>query len=192
MVDDHSDAAGALAALTGFDPDLLVTDIDLGVRPNGVELASIVRARAPHVAVVFLTNLPRETVAAQDRELAVLASFVNKGAAESIDDIVDAIEAALADRPLSNDLPLGDARAALLRLSATQLDTVRHLAAGASNAEIARRRGVSVRAVEKSVERIFAALALTADEAVTPRVAAAGLYIATFGHPDPLRALARS
>ena len=60
---------------------------------------------------------------------------------------------------------------------------MRLLAAGLTNAEIARRRDVSVRAVEKSVERIFAALELSGDESVTPRVATAAAYIATYGDP---------
>ncbi|MFF1876685.1 response regulator [Leifsonia sp. NPDC058230] len=182
-VEARENAAGALSVLDAFDPDGLVTDIDLGERPNGVDLATIVRSRAPHVAVVFLSNLSRAAALGQGREVVASASFVNKGAIESIDQLVDAVEASLDSRPVKHELPPGDARLAMLALSATQLDTVRHLAAGASNAEIARRRGVSVRAVEKSVERIFAALGLSSSEAVTPRVAAASLYITTFGDP---------
>jgi DNA-binding NarL/FixJ family response regulator len=183
-VEARENAAGALAVLDAFDPDGLVTDIDLGERPNGVDLATIVRSRAPHVAVVFLSNLSRAAALGQGREVVASASFVNKGAIESIDELVDAVEAALENRPVERELPPGDARLAMLALSPTQLDTVRHLAAGASNAEIARRRGVSVRAVEKSVERIFAALGFTGSESVTPRVAAASLYITTFGDPS--------
>ncbi|GAA1448465.1 response regulator transcription factor [Leifsonia poae] len=175
-------AADALDALESFDPDLLVTDIDLGERPNGVELAGIVRSRAPHVAVVFLTNLSREAASATARELIAGASFVNKGAIESIDELVDAAEAALDDRPYAREVPLRAPQTSLAGLSSTQLATVRLLAAGLTNAEIARRRGVSVRAVEKSVERIFAALQLS-DDGVAPRVATAAAYIATFGDP---------
>ena len=175
-------AADALAALESLDPDLLVTDIDLGERPNGVELASIVGARAPHVAVVFLTNLSREAASAHARDLVAGASFVNKGAIESIDELVDACEAALDDRPYAKEVPLRTSQATLAGLSATQLETVRMLSAGLTNAEIARRRGVSVRAVEKSIERIFAALQLS-EKGVASRVAAAAAYIATFGDP---------
>ena len=175
-------AADALDALAAFDPDLLVTDIDLGERPNGVELAGIVRARAPHVAVVFLTNLSREAASTRARELVAGASFVNKGAIDSIDELVDAAEAALDDRPLARERPAHGSQAVIAGLSSTQLETVRLLAAGLTNAEIARRRGVSVRAVEKSVERVFGALQLS-DDGVAPRVAAAAAYIATFGDP---------
>lgn len=183
------DVAAAASAVEGLrivdeaDPDLLVTDIDLGSRPNGVELATIVRKRAPHVAVLFLSNLSRDAAAAQAKDTVAGASFVNKGAIGSVDELVDAAEAVLADRPVEHlDASTGP-RAALLRLSPAQRETTRLLASGLTNAEIARRRGVSVRAVEKSVERVFQALGLAGDDGTAPRVAAATLYTATFGDP---------
>jgi DNA-binding NarL/FixJ family response regulator len=176
-------AAEAIERAGTADPDLLVTDIDLRERPNGVELAAILRRRAPHLAVMFLTNLSREAAAAQARSLVEGASFVNKGAVESVDELVDAAEAVLADRPVSHETTGSEARTRILSLTAAQLETTRLLAAGLSNAEIARRRNVSVRAVEKSVERVFAALGLAGGERTAPRVAAATLYTATFGDP---------
>ena len=70
-------AQDALEQARTFDPDLLVTDIDLRLRPNGVELATILRQAAPHVAVLFLSNLSREAAAAQARSTVEGASFVN-------------------------------------------------------------------------------------------------------------------
>ncbi|WP_082889141.1 response regulator [Leifsonia xyli] len=178
-----ADAAAALELAQTTDPDLLVTDIDLGRRPNGVELATILQQRAPHVAVMFLSNLSRDAAAAQARSTVMHASFVNKGAVESVEELVDAAEAVLADRPVAREHVGTDARSRLLALTAAQLETTRLLAAGLTNAEIARRRNVTVRAVEKSVERVFAALGLAGGERTTPRVAAATLYAATFGDP---------
>lgn len=177
-------AQDALEQARTFDPDLLVTDIDLRQRPNGVELATILRQGAPHVAVLFLSNLSREAAAAQARSTVEGASFVNKGAIESVDELVDAAEAVLADRPVAHERTGTDAQAKLLRLTAAQLETTRLLAAGLSNAEIARRRGVSVRAVEKTVERVFTALGLSGGDRTTPRVAVATLYTTTFGDAD--------
>lgn len=178
-----ADAPAALELAATTDPDLLVTDIDLGRRPNGVELATILQQRAPHVAVMFLSNLSRDAAAAEARATVANASFVNKGAVESVEELVDAAEAVLAGRPAAREHAGTDARSRLLGLTTAQLETTRLLAAGLSNAEIARRRNVTVRAVEKSVERVFAALGLAGGEGTTPRVAAATLYTATFGDP---------
>ena len=182
-VREAASAADALAILDATDPDLLVTDIELGERPNGLELATIVRHRSPQIAVLFLSNLSREAALRRARDAVSDASFVNKAAIASTSELVQAAEAALADRPVAFDLDGGDGRLALLGLTEAQLETTRMLAAGLSNAEIARRRVVSVRAVEKSVERVFAALGLTGDDRLTPRVATATLYTRTFGDP---------
>jgi DNA-binding NarL/FixJ family response regulator len=183
-VESAAAAHDALQLAERTDPDLLVTDIDLGSRPNGVELATILRERAPHVAVLFLSNLSREAAAAHARATVAGASYVNKGAIASVDELVDAAEAVLADRPVTHEDERTGTQAALLRLSPAQLETTRLLAAGLTNAEIARRRGVSVRAVEKSVERVFQALGLSGGEpTTTPRVALATLYVATLGDP---------
>ncbi|MBM3686392.1 MAG: response regulator [Actinobacteria bacterium] len=40
-------ARGAIRAFDDVDPDVLVADINLGAGPNGVELATILRAHAP-------------------------------------------------------------------------------------------------------------------------------------------------
>lgn len=177
-------AAEALSRAEEVDPDLLVTDIDLGQRPNGLELATILRQRAPHIAVMFLSNLSRAAAAAQARSTVAGASFVNKAGVETVDELVDAAEAVLADRPVLREQQSTEARSRLLGLTAAQLETTRLLAAGLSNAEIARRRKVTVRAVEKSVERVFSALGVASGERTTPRVAVATLYTSTFGDPS--------
>src|SRR4051794_35836774 len=129
-----SSANEALELAERFDPDLLVTDIDLRQRPNGVELATILRLRAPHVAVMFLSNLSRDAAAMQARSTVEGASYVNKAAIESVDDLVDAAEAVLADRPVAREMAGSDGQARLLGLTAAQLETTRLLAAGLSNA----------------------------------------------------------
>ena len=55
------------------------------------------------------------------------------------------------------------------------------IARGWSNEQIAARSGSTVRAVERSVSRIFDRLGVTGDAGVSPRVAAATRYVAAFG-----------
>ncbi|MDH6282303.1 response regulator transcription factor [Prescottella agglutinans] len=182
-VHDRPSAALALADFDEIDPDVLVTDIDLGTRPNGMELATIVHAQAPHCAVVFLTNYPRAGIARGDGVPAG-SVFLDKVALESVEDLVAAVESALVEKPV----PPGPARddspdAVLERLTRTQLDVLRCIALGWSNAEIARRRGSSLRSVEKMVTRVFDALGVGHSPELNPRVAAAQLYVRRFGMP---------
>lgn len=182
-VHDRPSSPTALADFDEIDPDVLVTDIDLGARPNGVEMATIVRARAPHCAVVFLTNYPRAG-AAPGEGVPAGSVFLDKTALESVADLVTAVESALAERPLPPGPARGDNPDAVIeRLTRTQFDVLRCIALGWSNAEIARRRGSSVRSVEKMVARTFDALGVNHSPELNPRVAAAQLYVRRFGLP---------
>ena len=71
----------------------------------------------------------------------------------------------------------------LARLSGQQVETLRLIAEGLSNEEIARVRGSSVRAVEAMVSRIFAALGVGDDPHLSSRVAAARIYMQYAGMP---------
>ena len=56
------------------------------------------------------------------------------------------------------------------------------IAAGLSNAEIAARTDATVRAVERTVSRVFDTLGVSRVTAVNPRVVAANEYNRLFGH----------
>ncbi len=182
-VQARASAAEAIADFDAIDPDVLITDIDLGERPNGVELATILHSRAPHTAIVFLTNYPRTAATSGIAGFTGRASFVNKSAIDSVDELVHAVEATLAENPINVDLDRADADGLVGRLSRTQLDTLRRIALGWSNVEIARQRGTSLRALERTVARTYEALGLANDASVTPRVAATNLYVRVFGTP---------
>ena len=173
-------SAKAISQFAGFDPDVLVADIDLGERPNGVELATILRAQAPYVAIVFLTNYP--AALAFERTITPPAgfAFVQKEQLGSVEQFVEAIESALNDaaEPRRDTDADGDAVA---RLTPSQLELLKMMAAGLTNQQIAERRGGSVRAVERHISRTFDALGLD-DRNGNPRVIATNLYTQRFGY----------
>lgn len=173
-------SAEALALFDGFDPDVLVTDIELGARPNGAELAVILNLRAPHCAIVFLTNYPN---VASLPAIPPGATFVNKACVDSVDGLILAVNATLSDASLTIAAGPEAATEKVAALTRVQLDTLRLIAEGWSNAEIAKQRSSSMRAVEKAVARTFEALGLNSSPTVNPRVAAATLYARSFGLP---------
>ena len=60
-----ANAVDASRLFTQFDPDVLVTDIDLGSRPTGAELALMLAQLPPHMGIVFLTSYPRAAAGAK-------------------------------------------------------------------------------------------------------------------------------
>ena len=180
-----ADSAGsALTMVEQHDPDVLLTDIDLGRRPNGVELAAISREVSPGIAVVFLTNYP--SIRATDYTVAPPPghAFVSKQRVGSPDVITEALESVLNDaRPpvISNAARDGNP---VNQLTGTQQSIVRMIAQGLTNQEIAERRGCSLRAVERLVTRAFEAMQLGDHSGLNPRVMATRHYIHAFGMPE--------
>ncbi|MGK9148506.1 response regulator transcription factor [Plantibacter flavus] len=176
-----SSAADALDRLDGFDPDVLVTDIELGSRPDGVELAMIARSLAPHLGVVFLTSFTRAARSGPGRTVTD-AVTVDKLTLTDSSELIAAIDASV--RPGTATLPMEAPEDELIaRLTPHQRRILSLIAAGLSNLEIAERSGASVRAVERSISRVFDTLGVSHVSAINPRVAAANRYSRLFGHP---------
>ena len=177
-------ANDAIKAFTKADPDVLITDIDLGDRPNGVELATILRAQAPYLAVVFVTNYPstkafERTVAPPPRY-----ALLQKDLMRSTSQLIDVVESALNDAVDSKVIIQDDPdHHPFLQLTSSQSEIVRLLAAGLTNAQIAEQRGSTLRAVERIVTRVFETLGVNDDPKHNPRVVVANLYTKTFGYP---------
>ena len=174
----------AIKDFHGLDPDVLVADIDLGERPNGIELATLLRAQAPYLGVVFLSNYPNLESIEGSGAAPPGSSFIHKSMVDTPDVLRTAVDTALDDSRdpmivgLPDDRPLG-------HLSGPQLTMLRYIAEGWSNAEISERRGISQRAVERLVSRTFHALGVTDDPSVNPRVLSTRIYIQSFGIPEP-------
>lgn len=173
-----ADAAEATTAFTATDPDVLLTDIDLGSRPSGVELATMLTGLAPHLAVVFLSSFPR-AAEGPGRLGPAGAVFVSKLDVTSADVVVEAVEAALAEA--IPPAPTSPRPSRLAGLTRRQIDVLALVARGWSNAQIARERGTTTRAVERTVSRIFERLGLGSDPGTNPRVRASALYLTEFG-----------
>lgn len=179
-----SSAPEAIKAFGHCDPDVLIADIDLGDRPNGVELATILRAQAPYLGVVFVTNYPSTRAFERTITPPPGYAFLQKDLLDSADRLMEVIESALDDAAAPRIVISDDARHPLNRLTPAQLEMVRLMAAGLTNGEIAERRDSSLRAVERLITRTFEVLEINDDPQHNPRVVATNLYTRAFGYPD--------
>ena len=166
VVGAFEDAKSAVAAAAETPFDVLVTDLDLtaGLGPNGIVVANVVRRAHPEVGIVLLTSYadPR-LVGAKLAQVPDRTEYIRKQDVRDIEVLRAVIRRAAygtADR--LPDLPA-------LRLTDTQVETMRLVAQGLSNAEIARLRVVSERAVEQTVNRIARSLGCGNDSSVNSR-----------------------
>jgi DNA-binding NarL/FixJ family response regulator len=170
-------AADAITALKSFDPDALLVDLDLGEGPGGAEVLAYADRYAPWAALVVMTNAPSPEVAGVDaRLIPARAAYLHKRSLADADLVLETLEGVLRDQaPRRDDVA---AAGPLSGLSRDQLEVLRLIAAGLSNAEIAARRGTSSHGVEQIVQRLILRLEVEKGSAMNPRVQLAKLYYA--------------
>jgi len=178
-VEACSSAAEAMKAFKKFDPDAVISDIDLGFGPSGLDLVVALSKRAPYLAFVILSNY---AITPDYRHEALgRAAYLRKQELDDASVLIDALEAALTDQ--SQRGRVAEAGGRLSVLTAQQVQVLRMIAEGLSNEEIGKRRDTSVKSVEHMTSRIFTALGIESNPGVNVRVAAARIYIEEAGLP---------
>ena len=176
QVTTAANAADAKRAVKTADPDAMVVDIELGPGPTGLDLAEVVARQRPDIGIVFLTNMPDPRFTGKDaKSILKNQAYMRKSAINSGSELVEAIEAVLKDKvtkefrhDLASNRPLAE-------LSQRQLATLKLVAEGKTNQQIATLRGTSIRAVEAMISRIFQSLNLDQTSS-NPRVEAVAQY----------------
>lgn len=147
-------AAEALSAQAEFNPQVAVLDLDLGIGPTGIDVAIALRKRDPQIGIVFLTTYkdPR-LIESNLPNLPEGAIFLNKLEMNSTQSIAAQIMLATM-KPLTRRSFPWNRYSPLSALTPLQFEIMRDIAKGISTAEMARMRGVSEQAVDKSIARI--------------------------------------
>ncbi len=177
VVADAATAVEGLRLAAQSRPDVAVLDLDLGEGPTGIDLAHRLRAMLPAIGVVMLSTyeeprlmgfnqqpLPEDSLYLVKRTV-VDPEVLGRALRMSVDP--DFRGGTM--RVVSRGLPG-------VKLSDSQIDIMRLIAAGHSNAEIARQRSLTVPALEKAVARLIRQLGLQASPDTNQRVAIAQAY----------------
>lgn len=177
----------AVRAFRAVDPDGIVMDIDLGPGPNGFDLAERFTRQATGVAIVFLTNLPDPRFAGREADdVPPGIAYLRKGAVHEIDVLVDTLDATMRGDDEGRTRHDRDPDRPLASLTRRQIEVLRLVALGRTNAQIAEQRGTTVKSAERAVARAFAALGISGDLDGNPRTEAARRYIGATGNPLPV------
>lgn len=160
-------------------PDVVVADLDLGGGPDGIATAHALRNEHPRLAVVLLTAYadPRLLTTTVGQAPAG-AEYVIKQTVADASQLVLAIERAVRAAPGAGAVRPATSEPLMADLTDVQLDTLRMLAEGMTNAEIAAARGVSTNTVERAVARTAAILGIQSSGPGNMRVLLARAYLA--------------
>ena len=167
-------AAEALGTFAGFDPHVVMTDLDLGPGPSGVHLLRGVEQQAPWVGRIVLSVHASPQLGARDwGPLSGDVVYLVKPTVSSVDDLLAAIEAAVEHKVVREAGEGPDDRTVI---SAAHGEVLRLVAEGPSNAGIAEVRGTSVNAAEAMVQRMFLAMGIRSDRRHNARVLAVRMW----------------
>ena len=181
LVGSFSNAPEALERIPTLEPDLVMLDIDLGGSMNGVELGVALQQQLPNLGVVLLSNhQDLEFVAGLGTEVRRW-SYLLKKTVRDLNVLVRALEGT-ADGMVVLDPQLvagmKPQRGVLSTLTARQLDVLRLVAQGHSNAGIAEALGIAAKTVDNLTNTIYQTLEIVAHSTNHARVKAVLAYLA--------------
>lgn len=180
---DTAEPSAALEQAKALKPDLAILDLHLGKGPTGIDLAVALRRELPKIGILMLTsyedprllnpNLPK---------LPFGGVYLTKKSVGEIAVLNNAIATALNHKKWSHaSSVVPQSVSSVAKLTSTQLETLRLMSQGLSNAEIAKRRFVTEKSVETSIARLAKAMGLTQDPGKNQRVHMAKVYFRALG-----------
>ncbi len=181
------DGDALLQAVAALAPDVVLTDIRLPHSSDGgIEAAHEIRRRHPDVGVVVLSQSSEAAYAIElFRDGTDGLGYLLKTSVGEIDQLVRALREAAEGRSVVDpgvverlvDHRARQASPSLRLLAPRELEVLREMAEGKTNAGIAESLHLSESAIEKYVNTLFAKLALAEDRRVSRRVAAVLTYL---------------
>src|SRR5258706_3287028 len=191
------DGAELLKAVATMHPDAALTDIRMPPehQMEGIEAAQAIRKLHSHVGVVVLSQYSDAAYAVQlFRNGTDGLGYLLKANVGELDELVHALREVAANRSVVDarvverlvDQRIRQAESPLRLLGPRELDVLREMAEGKTNATIAESLHLSESAIEKYVNAIFNKLGLSEERKLSRRVAAVLAYLRDPTHADQL------
>lgn len=166
-----SNASEAMSLSRRFKPDVAMLDINLGGGPTGLDIAAALRKSAPHIGLVFLSSVTDiRTLSPNQPPMPEASIYLNKSDISKTDQLITAIQSAfqIAHSKISGEF----ATTPLISEPYTdlQLELMRLISLGKSNAAIAALKFTTVKSTENAISRLAKKMNIPNDEASNQRV----------------------
>ena len=163
--------AEALNVLDEFDPNVVLTDLDLGDGPDGADLLTKVAEERPWTGMVVMTAHASPELAINDASrIPEQAGYIVKSEIHSIQNLISVIQESIIMPGNFNGSDSENEEK--ITITTSQAEILRMIADGLSNTSIAEARGITLRAAEALIQRTFVALGVNGDSSINPRVVA--------------------
>ena len=177
-----------LTAVRQLRPDAVLTDIRMppGHQTEGIEAAHAIRQGYPQTGVVILSQYSDASYAVQlFRNGTGGLGYLLKASIGELDDLLHALREVTAGRSVVDarvvellvEQRIRQAESPLGRLGPRELEVLKEMAEGKTNAAIGETLHLSESAIEKYVNAIFAKLGLSEEPKISRRVVAVLAYL---------------
>jgi DNA-binding NarL/FixJ family response regulator len=183
VIGQVADAPSALALANELKPEVALLDLHLGSGPTGLDLAVELRRILPKIGIVILTSFEDPRLLNPNLPDPPRGSiYLNKKSVNDTQVLVTALtsstDSSTWNSPNSSKIGLPGA---IGDLTDVQLETLRLMAQGLSNAEIAKRRFVTEKSVETAIARLAKIMGVESDPSRNQRVHMAKVYFRALG-----------
>jgi DNA-binding NarL/FixJ family response regulator len=183
IIGQVADAPSALALANELKPEVALLDLHLGSGPTGLDLAVELRRILPKIGIVILTSFEDPRLLNPNLPDPPRGSiYLNKKSVNDTQVLVTALtsstDSSTWNSPNSSKIGLPGA---IGDLTDVQLETLRLMAQGLSNAEIAKRRFVTEKSVETAIARLAKIMGVESDPSRNQRVHMAKVYFRALG-----------
>jgi DNA-binding NarL/FixJ family response regulator len=165
--------AEALTSISEVEPNLILTDLDLGNGPNGADLINKISIDYPWINFIVLSTH-------RDPKLAIYPHislpegivYITKSDLVDKNNLVSIVKESMTSNSYRKNVTADD----LPVLNSQQAEVLQLIAKGLSNQAIADIRGVSLRAVEIAITKIYEILGINNDPTINTRLKAAEIW----------------
>lgn len=179
VVAEEAEPGRAIERALAVKPEVAMLDIHLGKGATGLDVAKQLRRGNPRIGIVLLTSFEDPRLLGPSLPpVPKGAVYLTKRSVQNLALLKAAVDEASA-AALGNSEP--ENVSAFGRLSDIQIETLRLVAQGLSNSEIAKRRFVTEKSVEVTISRVMKSLGISAGEGLNQRVHIAGIYFRSIG-----------
>lgn len=179
VVIEEASAGTALSRAKLARPDAAVLDLHLGKGPTGIDVARELRKLNPMIGLVLLTSFDDPRLL--NPSLPAIPSgtvYLTKQNVSNLAELKAAVVASLETRVEGGEI---EHVPAFGEMSDVQIETLRLVALGLSNSEIAKRRFIKEKSVELTISRMAKSLGVESNVSANQRVHLARVYFRAIG-----------
>lgn len=149
-----SSASAALSVCESNQVDLILMDVMTELEHSGLDAAEEIKKRFPNIKIIIVTSMPEYSWLERAREIGVDSFWYKDGQKDSILDVMERTIAG--ERIYPDETPLiRIGNATNHEFTERELDVLKELTSGDTNAEIAKRLFISVATVKSHIQHLM-------------------------------------